>query len=70
MSQQIGKMFDDTRLGNMRRYWFVGGLGAGILGVGAIQHWGMKFPDVALILLGGFLMFAVLEVKKRRDWDV
>lgn len=67
---QIGQLFPDTPAGTVRRYWFVGGLGAGILGVGAIQHWGIGYSNIAYILSGAGLLFVLLTVKQRGEWNV
>lgn len=70
MTGQMGKLFDESRRGHTRRYWFVGGLAAGILGVGTIRHWGIYPPDVALVIGGGLLVIALRMAKDRGEWDV
>jgi hypothetical protein len=67
---QIGRTFEDSAEGNMRRYWFLGGTGAGVLASGTLEHWGIWSPGWLLILFGGGLLLAVMEAKKRGDWDV
>lgn len=68
--REMGRVFDDTPLGKLRKYWFVGGFGAGVLGVGTIQHWGIPTLDVALIFGSGILLIALITIKKRGEWDV
>lgn len=70
MTEQMGRVFDDTPRGNLRRYWFVGGFGAGVLGAGASRHWGLLVPDVALIVGAGALLIALVTAKQRGEWDV
>lgn len=72
-TEQIGRMdeiFADEEVGDIRRYWFVGGMAAGIMGVGTVYHWNIDAPPLGLIIIGLGIAVVLKIAKRRGEWDV
>lgn len=76
MSSDIGDIFPDDGKKEIRLFWAVTGVSAGFIGVGGAYHWSMNMasishiPPIYHIIVGAVMLFGLLELQKRRNWDV